>query len=98
MEGNTSGNSGDIFVGGMGRMKFYRCRCGKAEMYGSESPKSCEGCEECQTTLAEMPSEHRIPTSHDWVSEQGLFWCRRCGRILNSPEGTLAVKNEEKEV
>lgn len=30
---------------------------------------SCDGCEECHTTLAEAPDLHKAPTEHKWQEE-----------------------------
>lgn len=50
-------------------MKFYRCKCGAREAYGSMSPYPCSGCEKCGTTLEQHPDDHRIPKPHDWQTE-----------------------------
>ena len=48
-------------------MKYYRCKCGKSESWGSLPPRPCEGCEECNTTLASHPDYHRSPDDHTFV-------------------------------
>jgi len=67
-------------------MRFYRCRCGKAEAFGSMSPARCIGCGKCGTTLELAPSLHRAPDPHEWVKrfdeETGkpceiCDWCSR---------------------
>lgn len=82
-------------------MKHYRCKCGRAESLSDDSPWDCEGCDECNTTLAENPSGHRTPIPHDFVYGRlsttdiaKVFWCKRCYRVKKSPEGTLVVDNE----
>lgn len=50
-------------------MKYYRCKCGKSESYGSMSPSACHGCEHCGTTLALSPDMHRTPEPHVWIKK-----------------------------
>jgi hypothetical protein len=50
-------------------MRYYRCKCGKREAWGSDSPRSCRGCSECGTTLVTHPDLHREPAPHDWEEE-----------------------------
>lgn len=68
-------------------MKYYRCKCGKAEMWGSDGPRPCQGCDECHTTLAGHPDDHKEPIPHDWTTETTLrdgkvvherTYCKRC--------------------
>lgn len=50
-------------------MKYYRCKCGKAEAWGSMGPRACQGCKECGTTLNSGPDGHRTPEPHEWVPQ-----------------------------
>ena len=48
-------------------MKQYRCKCGKARMWNSgEMIHDCEGCEECKTTFAQAPEDHRELRPHQF--------------------------------
>jgi hypothetical protein len=48
-------------------MQNYRCKCGNATYYGSgEAPKPCQGCDECNTTYAQRPEDHKEREPHKW--------------------------------
>ena len=47
-------------------MKYYRCKCGKHEYWGSDSPANCMGCTDCNTTLEGNPERHKTPEPHQW--------------------------------
>lgn len=76
-------------------MRYYRCKCGKYESYGSTSPALCLGCDECGTSLATDPSLCRPAQSHSFVVEQvetdeglkPLSRCRLCHRTLAELRG-----------
>lgn len=40
-------------------MKYYQCKCGQYQSWGSLGPKRCAWCKLCQTTPAGGPSEHK---------------------------------------
>lgn len=69
-------------------MRYYRCKCGKRESWGSMPPDQCQGCPDCKTTLDEHPSSHRAPAPHEFVATdvetdagpQPLTRCRWCHR------------------
>lgn len=77
-------------------MRYYRCRCGKAEALSSMGVSPCQGCAACQTTLEESPDLHRVPEPHDEVVEtvttthagetvtKERRYCRRCIQTLPS--------------
>lgn len=48
-------------------MKYYRCKCGKHQAYGSMPPAKCEGCPECNTTLETHSDFHRQPEPHEFI-------------------------------
>jgi len=48
-------------------MQYYRCKCGKCEIVGSDSPLVCDGCESCGSNLTTHPSLHKSPKPHDWT-------------------------------
>lgn len=66
-------------------MRFFRCKCGKYEIWGGP-PANCQTCDECQTVPAEGPDSHPTPVPHDWVckivTENGVesdqSYCLRC--------------------
>lgn len=66
-------------------MRYYRCRCGKQEAWGSLPPQSCQGCAECGTTLEQHPERHVVPAPHEWVTrydqDTGEPY-ERCSRCL----------------
>lgn len=72
-----------------GTMRYFRCKCGKREVWSSMGMPECSGCPECHTTLEETPSMHQEPSPHRWedewrivdqkTGESGLFVrCSRC--------------------
>lgn len=50
-------------------MRYMRCKCGRHECWTSMGSPDCSGCDECRTTLAEAPDEHRPIAPHDWREE-----------------------------
>lgn len=69
-------------------MKYYRCKCGKAEMWGSDGPSPCQGCDECKTVIG-WPNLVAEPIPHDWTTEttmrdgkviSEITYCKRCNR------------------
>lgn len=51
-------------------MQYYRCKCGKREYFdGGMSPRACQGCNECGTTLEQSPERHKTPEPHEWVPQ-----------------------------
>lgn len=77
-------------------MQFWRCQCGKSEKYESGMPpQACEGCDECGTTYAQHPDDHKPRIDHDWkpqfdrnTGEPGRPVCRRCYARGPKPEGS----------
>jgi hypothetical protein len=64
-------------------MKSWKCACGKTVMYGSDSPKPCQGCIECHTRLGTRDRAE----DHQWVTETrtvdgvvvgGRTYCKVC--------------------
>ena len=50
-------------------MQYYRCKCGLRRMFGSDTPRPCEGCDQCNTTLEQDPDHHTTPEPHQWVTK-----------------------------
>lgn len=89
-------------------MKYYRCKCGKSEAWGSMPPWSCSYCPKCGSNLALGPDGHREPEPHKWTTEavetdagpQPLtrcFWCGKKPReiIDEAVERTKALRERE---
>lgn len=48
-------------------MQYYRCECGKCEMWNTGEPiHDCMGCDECKTTFSQSPERHRELKPHDF--------------------------------
>ena len=47
-------------------MKYYRCKCGAHEAWGSMPPAPCAFCRKCGSDLAGSPDTHRDPKPHDF--------------------------------
>lgn len=82
-------------------MRFYRCKCGEHQAYGSDSPSRCSACAKCGSDLAESPSLHREPVPHEFYAEtvetnggtQELDRCKYCHRTRKQiwPTGAESV-------
>lgn len=72
-------------------MIYYRCKCGKSELFGSLSPARCDACADCGSNLARHPDLHFPPEPHDFVptpveTDEGmktLSRCKYCGKTAN---------------
>lgn len=51
-------------------MKYYRCKCGEAQSWGSMPPPPCMECSECQTTLEVHPDDHRRAKPHNYQTHE----------------------------
>lgn len=71
-------------------MKYYTCKCGKCEYFGSGmTPQPCQGCEDCGTNYFKEPLQ-----PHEWkpqynrdTGEPDRPYCTRCcefGRKKNN--------------
>lgn len=47
-------------------MIYYRCSCGKHELWGSIPPAMCETCEECGSTLDSRGYLGEAAAPHQW--------------------------------
>lgn len=57
-------------------MVYYRCRCGKREVWSSgEMPARCSPCGSCGSVPADSPSAHPDPIPHAFVPEDLLCSC-----------------------
>lgn len=66
-------------------MKSYRCECGETKLSTTDAVQPCMGCDECGTTFAQSPKDHRPREPHDWkpqfnrnTGEPDRPYCRRC--------------------
>ncbi len=48
-------------------MRYYRCKCGKQTGWASMPFPPCSGCKDCNTTMAEGPEFHEIPSPHEYI-------------------------------
>jgi hypothetical protein len=71
-------------------MNYWRCKCGRQTSWESGMPPAkCEGCNECNTTLAMYPDMHETPIEHDLeprfnvrTGEPDGSICRRCHKRI----------------
>lgn len=86
-------------MGKGGIMRYWHCKCGKCEAFGSDPPKPCMVCPECGTDYMGNP-----PKDHDWVVEQTetdegpkpLSRCRYCYKTKGQLEKYMkGIKNEQ---
>ena len=47
-------------------MRTLKCKCGDKTMWATGGVHDCEGCEDCQTTYADSPDNHKPLQPHDW--------------------------------
>lgn len=47
-------------------MRHLRCKCGKITAWTSMGTQDCDGCEDCKTTLAGHPDNHKKLKPHVW--------------------------------
>lgn len=63
-------------------MRYARCQCGKAEAWTTDGFQACQGCDECGTTFAQSPGDHKTKSPHEWEtrfsSSTGQPSHRRC--------------------
>lgn len=67
-------------------MIFRRCQCGNCEHYDSRIPPAdCQGCDDCGTTYAGRPEDHKPKIPRDWKPQFNRDTgapdrprCRRC--------------------
>jgi len=68
-------------------MNYSKCQCGKVESRSSQGHRPCEGCEDCGTTFAQNPNDHKKKEPHGWVTrttlEDGVqvenrTYCKNC--------------------
>lgn len=84
-------------------MRYYRCKCGQLESWGTMRPPQCSWCEACQSNPAETPDTHRTErTPHKWYQEKvdtdageaELTRCVYCGHTRKELEA--AAQKESK--
>lgn len=50
-------------------MKYYRCKCGDQQSYGSMPPPFCHACPLCGSNLATHPADHDDAAPHVYYDE-----------------------------
>lgn len=88
-------------------MRFYRCKCGNAQAWGSMPPAACAKCSQCGSDYAESPGAHRTPLEHEFIVGQvetdngpaPLSVCKYCHRTRKEidEQETLAAEARLKE-
>ena len=80
-------------------MRYYRCKCGGTESWGSMGPTPCQRCKKCGSNLAGSPESHREPEPHKWMpstveTDEGdkiltvCVWCGVSKRELDQAKVT----------
>jgi len=83
-------------------MLYYRCKCGKHEAWGSDSPPLCAKCDECGTSLATGPKGHVEPKDHDFSmvtqvkTDEGLKPLTRCKYCYRTRDEIEKLKQPSK--
>ena len=77
-------------------MQTYKCKCGLVTSWSSMGHQPCEGCDECNTTFAQHPDDHKVREPHEWVTEQRVVdgkvvhtrtYCKNCYSSKLPPKG-----------
>jgi hypothetical protein len=54
-------------------MRYWKCKCGAYESFGSDGPRPCQVCNKCGTTLLKRIDGSYIEAEpHDWVTETNI--------------------------
>lgn len=67
-------------------MMFYRCKCGKKQVWSSIEISECDGCYRCKTTLVSRSELHKHIIPHDFITKYdentGIAYkiCQRCNK------------------
>ena len=86
-------------------MQYFRCKCGKREMWTTDGAgPPCRGCEECGTTFAQSEHGHQVLQPHPpervvqrYSDETGAPTFRLCLDCLKRvPNEQPATEAEEK--
>ncbi len=71
----------------------YRCKCGKVTGWSTDGMHPCQGCNECNTTLATHPDEHKPLKPHEEriiynrsTGKPDYIICKRCGATIRKIE------------
>lgn len=82
-------------------MQYLRCKCGNVTAWSSMGTYDCEGCSECQTTLAAHPNNHRplqphkMVTSYNQNTGKPYKRCANCGHIDDETYKQSKIKDDE---
>lgn len=79
-------------------MRYLKCKCGEHEMWTTDSPKDCQGCEKCGTTFAGFPDNYKPLQPHRWVvnfdQNTGKPY-KRCGDCYEVDEETYNLARQQ---
>jgi len=61
-------------------MRYYTCKCGNLQCFGSDPPSPCVGCDKCNTNCyRETPKDHELRLQYDEnTGEPKHYICTRC--------------------
>lgn len=75
-------------------MQYSRCKCGRITSWGSIGSSKCDGCSDCNTTLAQHPDYHEELMPHDLKIQYNVdtgkpdhYICRSCYRHIKLEDG-----------
>lgn len=82
-------------------MKYYRCKCGKREAWGSMPPGRCVSCQDCGTTLDTSPDQHTAPRPHNFSestvrTDEGLKTITTCSGCMK-PKWQIEQEEQAKQ-
>ena len=53
-------------------MRYFRCKCGDAMAFGTDSPPLCSRCNKCGSDLSSHPDYHKEPQPHKMKKQSVL--------------------------
>lgn len=82
-------------------MRAYTCECGKAQFFGSDTPRACQGCKICGTNYYKEPLEpHQFENQYNpKTGHQDRKVCKVCyssEKIIMLSEAAIQARIDEK--
>lgn len=60
-------------------MRQWQCECGSIKAFGTDSPRDCQVCKKCGTTMLRTVDGRVPPTEHSWINQ----YDRNTGKITH---------------
>ena len=74
-------------VNGGAEMRYWECKCGKLQAFGSDAPAECMGCSSCGTNCYKKePLDHIWITRYNGATVTPYLICNRCSEKKESKQ------------